>query len=97
VGEQGVGLKRGAGTSTWPENARTWARPRRRIMGGRLGMTDRWARQDRERAGTGKRNGADRSTPQSSERERESALRLAPTGGARLSGIEGTRARLGWA
>jgi hypothetical protein len=28
VGEQGAGLKRGAGTGTWPENARTWARPR---------------------------------------------------------------------
>jgi hypothetical protein len=26
VGEQGVGLKRGAGAGTWPENARTWAR-----------------------------------------------------------------------
>jgi hypothetical protein len=29
VGEQGAGLKRGAGAGTWPENARTWARPRR--------------------------------------------------------------------
>jgi hypothetical protein len=29
VGEQGAGLKRGAGARTWPENARTWARPRR--------------------------------------------------------------------
>jgi hypothetical protein len=27
VGEQGVGLKRGAGARTWPENAWTWARP----------------------------------------------------------------------
>jgi hypothetical protein len=29
VGEQGAGLKRGAGTQSWPENARTWPRPRR--------------------------------------------------------------------
>jgi hypothetical protein len=29
VGEQGAGLKRGAGARTWPENARSWARPRR--------------------------------------------------------------------
>jgi hypothetical protein len=29
VGEQGAGLKRGAGAGTWPENARSWARPQR--------------------------------------------------------------------
>jgi hypothetical protein len=29
VGEQGAGLKRGVGAWTWPENARSWARPRR--------------------------------------------------------------------
>jgi hypothetical protein len=29
VGEQGAGFKRGAGARSWPENARTWARPRR--------------------------------------------------------------------
>jgi hypothetical protein len=29
VGEQGAGLKRGTGARTWPENARSWARPRR--------------------------------------------------------------------
>jgi hypothetical protein len=63
VGEQGTGLKRGADARTWPENARSWARPRRGIVGGRLGMADRWARRDRERAGAGKRNGADRSAP----------------------------------
>jgi hypothetical protein len=72
VGEQGAGLKRGADAGTWPENARTWARPRRGIMGERLGTGDRWVRRDRERerAGAGKRNGADRSAPPSSERER---------------------------
>jgi hypothetical protein len=36
VDEQGVGLKRDVGAQTWPENARTWARPRRGIVGGRL-------------------------------------------------------------
>jgi hypothetical protein len=70
VGEQGAGLKRGAGVGTWPENARTWARPPRGMVGERLGMVDRWGRRDRERAGAGKRNDADRSAPQSSERER---------------------------
>jgi hypothetical protein len=29
VGEQDAGLKRGTGARTWPENARSWARPRR--------------------------------------------------------------------
>jgi hypothetical protein len=28
VGEQGTGLKRGMGAGRWPENARSWARPR---------------------------------------------------------------------
>jgi hypothetical protein len=39
------------------------------------------------------RNDADRSAPQSSEREREGerARGLAPKGGTRLSGTEGTR------
>jgi hypothetical protein len=68
VGEQGTGLKRGADAGTWPENARTWARPRRGIVGERLGTADRWGKRDRERAGAGKRNGADRSAPPSSER-----------------------------
>jgi hypothetical protein len=73
VGEQGGGFKRDAGARTWPENTRSWARPRREIVGGRLGMTDRWARRDRERErAREKRNGADRSAPQSSERERGS-------------------------
>jgi hypothetical protein len=49
VGEQGARLKRGTSAGTWPENARTWARHRRGIMGERLGTTDRWGRWDRER------------------------------------------------
>jgi hypothetical protein len=64
VGEQGAGLKRGTGAQTWPENARTWARPRWRIVGGRLGMTNRWGRQDRKRE---------------RERERARARETAPT------------------
>jgi hypothetical protein len=71
VGEQGVGLKRGTGAGTWPENARTWARPRRGIVGERLGMTDRWGRRDREGSeGAGERNGVNRPGPRGSERER---------------------------
>jgi hypothetical protein len=49
VGEQGARLKRGTGVRTWPENARSWACPRRGIVGERLGMADRWGWQDRER------------------------------------------------
>jgi hypothetical protein len=29
VGEPGARLKRGTGARMWPENARSWARPRR--------------------------------------------------------------------
>jgi hypothetical protein len=28
VGEQGAGIKRGTGARTWPENVRSWERPR---------------------------------------------------------------------
>jgi hypothetical protein len=98
VGEQGARLKRAADARTWPENARSWARPRRGIVGGRLGTTDRWGRRDREGSeGAGERNDADRPSPRGSERERggrEGALELAPTGGARLSGTEGARGGL---
>jgi hypothetical protein len=97
VGEQGAGLKRGAGARTWPKNERTWASPRRRdrgrevedeLIGGDYGT-------HRERAGAREGNSADRSAPQSSEREGEvSALRFAPIGGARLSGTRGARAGL---
>jgi hypothetical protein len=51
VGEQGTGLKRGSDARTWPENARTWARPRRGDRGweveeeltGGVGETEREA------------------------------------------------------
>jgi hypothetical protein len=50
---------------------------------------------EREGAGAREGNSADRSVPPSSERERGgvSALRFAPTGGPRLSGTGGGRAR----
>jgi hypothetical protein len=39
VGEQGTGLKRGEDVWRWPEIAGAWARPRRGIVGDRLGMS----------------------------------------------------------
>jgi hypothetical protein len=36
LGERGVGLKRGEDVRRWPEIARSWARPRRGNVGGRL-------------------------------------------------------------
>jgi hypothetical protein len=39
VGEQGAGLKMGADARTWLKNTWTWARPRRGIVGGRLGTS----------------------------------------------------------
>jgi hypothetical protein len=48
----------------------------------------------RERAGAGKRNSANRSAPQSSKREGVS-VQAGADSGARMSGTEGTRAGLG--
>jgi hypothetical protein len=103
VGEENAGLKRGVGARTWPENAWTWARPRRGDRGrevedeltGGDGGTEREREREREReqarardtAPTGLAHGATR------ERGRERARWLAPIGGARLSGTEGARAR----
>jgi hypothetical protein len=67
------------------------------IVGERLGTADMWGQRDREGSErASERNGADRPHPRGSERERgrEGALDLAPTGGARLSGTEVTRAGL---
>jgi hypothetical protein len=55
VGEQGARLKRGARARTWSENTQSWARPRRGIVGGRLGMTDKSS----EREGVSAQAGAD--------------------------------------
>jgi hypothetical protein len=38
VGERGAGLKRGEDVRRWPEIVRSWARPRRGNMGGKLRM-----------------------------------------------------------
>jgi hypothetical protein len=74
VGEQGVGLKRGAGAQTWPENARTWAHPRwgdrRREVEDELTGGDGGTERERERAGAREGNNVDRLAPQSSTRER---------------------------
>jgi hypothetical protein len=54
MGERGAGLKRGEDVRRWPENARSWARPRRGNVGERLGthkgMTGGVRELERERA-----------------------------------------------
>jgi hypothetical protein len=77
MGEQGAGLKRGARARTWPENARSWARPRREIMGERLETADRWERRDKESGvGARGRTSADKSSPRDREREGERRDRI---------------------
>jgi hypothetical protein len=70
-------------------------------MDGRLRTTDRWGQRDREREWAHAREPAPTGRPHGAAREREggvSALRLAPTGGARPSDTGGARARpRGWA
>jgi hypothetical protein len=67
------------------------------IVGERLGTTDRWGRRDRERE---RERGGKRTVPtarphrEARGRGGVSALGLAPTGGARLSGTECARAGL---
>jgi hypothetical protein len=67
VGEQGAGAR------SWPENAWTWARPRRGDRGREVrdALTGGVGGAERGKAGVGESNGADRSVPQSSERARE--------------------------
>jgi hypothetical protein len=64
-------------------------------VGGRLRTADRWGRRDREREreSATENNGADRVGPRDIERGREGVLRVAPTGGTRLSGRGGAQAR----
>jgi hypothetical protein len=73
VGEQGAGLKRGAGARTWPKNAWSWARPRRGDRGREVrdGLTGGDGGTERERAGACERTSADMSGPQDREREGE--------------------------
>jgi hypothetical protein len=92
------------GEGRWASRARGLGRGRRtrgrgcvqggEIVGGRLRTADRWGRRDRERerAGATENNGADRVGPRDRERGREGALRVATTGGTRLSGRRGARA-----
>jgi hypothetical protein len=98
VGEQGAGFKRGAGTWMWPENAQTWVRPRRGIMGERLGTTDRWGQQDREgNEHAGERNSTDRPGKRDRERDRGGAQGCADRRDppVRQRGRAGARARTG--
>jgi hypothetical protein len=73
VGEQGMGFKRGVGARSWPENARTWARPRRGDRGREVRdmLTGGVGGAEREGPGARDSNGADRPVPWSSERARE--------------------------
>jgi hypothetical protein len=99
VGEQGTELKRGAGARTWPENARTWARPRWGDRGREVEdeLTGGDGRTEREGAGAREGNSAIGQSHRAARGGEVSALRFAPTGGARLSGTGGARARAGWA
>jgi hypothetical protein len=104
LGEQGAGLKRGAGARTWPENARSWARPRQGDRGREVrdGLTRGDGGTERGRAGARERTSADRSGPRDREREGERgrsvcADRQGPP--VRHRGRAGARARArgGWA
>jgi hypothetical protein len=97
VGEQGARLKRGAGARTRPENARTWARPRRGIVGKRLGTADSGVEGTEREASERARETAptDFALGAARERGREGTLELVPTGGAHLSGTKGGWAGLG--
>jgi hypothetical protein len=93
VGEQGVRLKRGAGSRTWPKKTRLWARPRRGDRGREV--RDGWqvgTEGQRERAGARRKQRRQVGPTEQREREKWAPLRFAPTGGARLSGTGGVRA-----
>jgi hypothetical protein len=102
VGEQGAGLKRGAGARTWPENARSWARPRRGDRGREVrdGLTGGDGGTEREGAGARERNSADGTGPRDRERGRGvstlvGADRWGPP--VRHRGHAGAGARTDWA
>jgi hypothetical protein len=98
VGERDAGLKRDEDARRWPENARSWAHPRRGTWAGGWGRTDRWGSRDRERGRACERNGADKTGPLGTGRKRRERAcgRDRPTGGVRLSERAGARARA-WA
>jgi hypothetical protein len=100
VGEQGAGFKRGAGARSWPENARTWVRPRRGDRGREVrdALIGGVGGAEREGAGARESNGADRSVPRSNERARErgrSGLRRQAGSVCQAQGRAGARG--GWA
>jgi hypothetical protein len=73
VGEQGAGVKRGAGARSWPENARAWVCPRRGDRGREVrdALTSGVGGAERGNAGVGESNGVNRSVPRDRERARE--------------------------
>jgi hypothetical protein len=90
VGEQGARLKMGGDVRRWSEITRLGVRPRRGIVGGRLGTSGQvGSARQREKRARVREDGADKPGPRGSERERERASRLALIGGARLSGTQG--------
>jgi hypothetical protein len=76
VCKQGVGLKRGAGARMWPENARSWVRPRRGDRGREVRdvLTGGDGRSEREREGTGGKERCRQLWP-TGQRERERSER----------------------
>jgi hypothetical protein len=98
VGEQGARVKRGEGARTWPDNARTWARPRWGDRGREVRdtLTGGVGGAEREGAGARESNGADRPVPWSSERARErgrSGLRRQAGSACQAQGRAGARTR----
>jgi hypothetical protein len=94
VGEQGAGAR------SWPEIARTWARPRWGDLGREVrdALTGGVGGVERGKAGTGESNGADRSVPRNNERARErgrSGLRQQAGSACQPQGRAGELA--GWA
>jgi hypothetical protein len=73
MGEQVAGFKRGTGAQSWPENARSWVRPRRGDRGREVrdALTGGVGGAEREGAGARESNGADRPVPWDGERARE--------------------------
>jgi hypothetical protein len=102
VGEQGAGFKRGAGARLWPENARTWARPRRGDRGREVRdvLTSGVGGAERGRVGARESKSADIPVPWSSERARErgrSGLRRQAGFACKAQGRAGVGVRAGWA
>jgi hypothetical protein len=85
------GLLKGEGVREWPKNARSWARPRRgrgREVREAEGLTGGIREAERALA---RKETAPTGQPHRAAKKR--ARGLAPTGGTRLSGTEGTWAR----